>query len=476
LKAIGLQTIFMSYRFAVAAILMLMSLCLSRELNAQSSVIRYIDTDAGFVLVDQVGPDVKDGDRVCVFESGKPTPTCDVTFRWQLRNPLLFPKKEFLDVWETGTVLEVKKILIDTKAEQGPTDVVNYNKELLKNREKSSEVEKTKAVVTSNKLPRGAAPELALDQPSIEGDEFPEIYIPKIRKARKVKKDLTEADRTAKAIKKALKSKDLAGYSFETDAPIEDVPPKAVQSDFPNPLHGALEISVLSAMPVLPMAKYNSLAFRTITNATVNRDTLWRGSKTNLEAGSGAGIEIQLINKMSSFVNFGWRYHTYNSLNSRATFDEFDTSLIAYSSTRVSEQVVSGDWGRRQTWTDLFFTSYTLGLDLAYTDVNFKSNVPSNSISAPMVIGFGRHNFLTIAPRTQLRAGIQRWGFAFSLGALFIVPVYDFRNNFSGEVAVPDRIKFQGNPNDDLKNSLAQKRNPVSIEAFFSISYQPQRK
>ncbi|RZA26904.1 MAG: hypothetical protein EOP10_02000 [Proteobacteria bacterium] len=315
-----------------------------------------------------------------------------------------------------------------------------------------------------------------IDQPVIEGDEFPEIYIPKIRKARKVKKDVTEADRTAKAIRKALKSKELAGYSFVSDAPIQDVPPKAVREDFPNPMHGALEISALSVMPVVPMAKYNSLAFRTITNATVNRNNLWRGSRTNLEAGSGAGVEIQLINKMSTFVNVGWRYHTYNSLSSRATFDEFDTSLIAHSSTRVGEQVVSADWGRRQSWTDMFFTSYTLGLDLAYTDVNFQSNVPSNGISAPMVIGFGRHNFLTVAPRTQLRVGLQRWGFAVSLGTMFIVPAFDFRNKFSGEVAVPDRIKFQGNPNEDLKNSLAQKRNPVSIEAFFSISYQPQRK
>ncbi|RYZ58203.1 MAG: hypothetical protein EOP07_07700, partial [Proteobacteria bacterium] len=127
--------------FAVAAILFLLSLCFSFELKAQSSVVRYIDSDVGFALVDQVGTDIKDGDRVCVFEAGKPAPTCDVTFRWQLRNPLLFSKKEVLETWETGTSLEVKKILIGGKAETGPVDVVTFNKEILSNKEKNNEIE-----------------------------------------------------------------------------------------------------------------------------------------------------------------------------------------------------------------------------------------------------------------------------------------------------------------------------------------------
>ncbi|RZI55209.1 MAG: hypothetical protein EOP14_06900, partial [Pseudomonas sp.] len=48
---------------AIAAILFLFSMCFGFELRAQSSVVRYIDSDVGFALVDQVGTDIKDGDR-----------------------------------------------------------------------------------------------------------------------------------------------------------------------------------------------------------------------------------------------------------------------------------------------------------------------------------------------------------------------------------------------------------------------------
>ena len=179
---------------------------------------------------------------------------------------------------------------------------------------------------------------------------------------------------------------------------------------------------------------------------------------------------------MNSFINMGWRYHLYNSLKSRSTYDEFEATLIAESSSRVSEQIVSADWGKRQHWTDFFFTSYSLGIDLAYTDHNFQSKVDGNDTTSSFVLAFARRNFLTAAPRTQLRIGVRRWCWALSLGAFLIVPAFNFRDTFTGEATVPDRVVFQGSTREDLRRSLTQTRNPVSAELFLSISYQPQRR
>lgn len=461
----------------IALIAMALVFAFSATLKAEPSTVRYLDETAGFVLLDQIASDVKDGDRVCVFEANVPTPTCDVTFRWMTRNPIIFPKKELFERLEIGTVLEIKKILFGAKAGDAPTDVSAFNKERLKGQEKDKELDQTKTMAKANKFPKGAPPDVSVEAPSIEGDEFPDIFIPKMRKTKKKsKRAVSELAGTIKAIKKALKDKGLVSYSFTADPDVEDVVPSAVREDYPNPLHGAVEISVLEAVPLLPMASYQSLGFKTITNQTVNRSTLWNPSKNKLTPSAGGGIEIQIAAKQSGFVNIGWRYHTYNSLKSHSTYDEFDTTLVANSVSTVGEQIVSTDWGKRQSWTDNFFTSYAFGSDLAYTNVNFQSKVDGNGTTAPFIVATARHNFMTLAPRTQLRMGVQRWGLAFSTGLWVIVPAYNFADTFNGEVAKPDRVIFKGDITKDLQNSLAQQKNPVSAEIFISISYSPQRK
>ncbi|MBC7531502.1 MAG: hypothetical protein H7318_07980 [Oligoflexus sp.] len=464
-----------TWNFATLAILL--SFAFSAPLKAEPSVVRYIDDEAGFVLVDQVGSDIKDGDTVCVFEAKETSPTCGVKFRRITRNLLLFPKKELLERWESGTVLDIKKIYFRGKAGDPQPDVVSYNKDMLKTKENAEKIDQTKEVLTQNKFPKGAPPDVAVAAPSIEGDDFPEIFVPKLRKAKKkTKREMTEADATIKSVKKALKDKGLVSYSFMADPEVEEVQPKTVREDYPNPLHGSVEIAAMVVSPILTMATYNSLNFATITNATINRNSLWKISRNKLVPSGGAGLEVKVSSKMSSYFNFGWRYHTFNSLKSRSTFDEFDTTLIAESSSRVSEQVVSMDYGKRQWWTDVFYTSYGLGLDLVYTDLNFQSNVAGNATTSAFVIAYARHNFLTAAPRTQLQVGLKRWGWGVSLGTLIIVPVYNFRDKFTGEAVVPERVNFQGSAKDNLQRSLKQTRNPVSVEMLLSISYEPQRR
>ncbi|MES2745514.1 MAG: hypothetical protein V4655_08800 [Bdellovibrionota bacterium] len=444
---------------------------------AEPAVIRYTDEAAGFIVIDQAPGDWKDGDQVCLFDSKDGFSSCEVTFRWHTRQALLFPGKTYFERFEVGQAIDVRKIYLGNRDTESPLDVMTYKNEIKAASDHKLSQTKTTDNLKRQKFAKGMAPEVTVEVPTIEGDEFPEILIPKLHK-QKIKRDRDTSDIALirKGLKRTLKNRDQVKYQFASLGAPEEVLPPVIRDDYPNPLNGALKLSVYSATPLFPMSAFDTLRFKTITNQTVNRNSLWNQSKTKLEADQGYGLNLQITSRMKSFVNVGWRYHNYNALDSRSTFDEFDVSLIALNKTRVNEQIIYADWGQVQNWTDWYYTSWAFGSDLAYTDVNFDSRVDKTDSGASFILANARQSFLTIAPRVVLSTGVERYGFGFNLGMALQIPIYDFKKSFKGEVTVPERVRFQGSAVDDLKNSLTGKRNAFGAEIFIGISYQPQRK
>ncbi len=452
-------------------------LFVTKDAEAEPAVIRYTDEAAGFIVLDQAPADWKDGDQVCLFDSKDSFTSCEVTFRWHTRQALLFPGKTNFERFEVGQAIEVKKIYLGSREAESPLDVMTYKNQIKTETDQKLNQTRTTDNLKRQKFAKGVAPEVTVEAPTLEGDEFPEIFIPKLRK-QKVKRDRDTSDIALirKGLKRTLKNREQLKYQFASlGAPVEVVSP-TIREDYPNPLNGALKLSVYSATPLLPMNAFDTLRFKTITNQTVNRDSLWDQSKTKLEADQGFGLNLQITARMKYFVNVGWRYHNYNALDSRSTFDEFDVSLIALNKTRVNEQIIYADWGQVQNWADWYYTSWAVGSDLAYTDVNFDSRVDKTDSADSFILANARQSFLTIAPRFVLSTGVERYGFGFNLGLAVQIPIYDFKKSFKGDVTVPERVRFNGSPVDDLKNSLTGKRNALGAEIFIGLSYQPQRK
>lgn len=466
----------LSSALALSALLAL--LCFCPMAYAEKTVVRYIDESAGFIVLDKVPGDMKDGDQVCLIVLRTAESDCEASFRWHTQQALVFPKKNSFERYEVGGEVDLKKIYFEGRGgdQNTPLALNTYRQDILKATEEAELQNRSTDELTRQKFPKGAPPPVTVEAPSIEGDEFPEIYVPKLRKLKsKKKRDTSELAMIRKGIKRSLKNRGQIAYQFVDEPKTEVIAAVAPREDYPNPLSGALKITVLMGVPVMPLASYQSVRFQTITNQTVERNTLWVPSKTQLSAGQGAGFNLQLTSRMKSFVNLGWRYHSYNSLKSRATFDEFDITLLADSRTRVSEQMINVDWGRMDYWTDWLYTSWAFGSDLAYTDLDFDSRVSRTNNDESFILASARHSFLTVAPRVLLSTGVERFGFGINLGVTVQLPLFDFKDSFRGQVTVPERVRFQGSAEDDLKKSLAQTRNTLGYELILGVSYQPQR-
>lgn len=444
---------------------------------AESTVIRYMDEDAGFMVLDKAPSDWKDGDKLCLFEKKSDYQSCETTFRWHASKALIYPPKASFEILDIGAEVEVRKILLLGSGAAKPLDVDTIRTGIQELEAEDSLKKETAERIQQNKFVKGSPPEIDVEAPTIEAEEFPEIFIPKLRKLRvKKERDTSESTAIKKGLKKSLKANKPISYQFASDKVDDPSAPVEYVADIPTPLSSAIRFSLLSAYPLLPLASYSTTRFRTITSDTVDRTSLWTGGRTQLEAEDGLGFQIQLISRMRSFVNFGWRYHNYTSLKSRATFDEFDVSLLALSRTRVSEQVAHVDWGRQQNWTDWFYTNFAFGTDVALSELKFDSRVEREGGADAFILANARKSHMTLAPRVMLASGLEFAGFGVQASLVLSVPTLYFRESFEGDVTLPERVRFQGSAQDDLKNALQQKRNTVATELLFGISYQPQRK
>jgi hypothetical protein len=451
------------------------------------SEVLYMDEDVNFLLLDQVSGDLKDGDRLCLYHESLSLPYCEAQFRWITRKPLVFLPATMMSRFQVGTRLEVKRIYVSERKAEGASyvDATSFGRQYLATQQgtqRTQDIEKEKT--EQPKLPKGNAPRLEADTPAIEGGEFPEIFIPKIRKKKtRRKKDSGETAETIASIKKSLKEKGPAQYQFLpvraelSNAEGEDQ--GDVGSDEaeipPSPLHSAIDVTVMQTLPLLPVAAFQGLRYRTITSDSLDRSTLWVQNKSELKPVLGAGFSLNLLQKLSHTVGFGWRYHVYNRAQSRSTYDEIESTLEARTTTRITAQAVHGEMGWRWTLADGLFIDLAPGLDLFYSEVKFKALAVNTGSGQAQALAFAHSNFFFVAPRFHAAFRYQYYGWGLALGTMVNVPVYSFKKNFDGGAAASERLNYSADPGADLNRSLTHKIRPVGVEAYLGLSYQPQR-
>jgi hypothetical protein len=225
----------------------------------------------------------------------------------------------------------------------------------------------------------------------------------------------------------------------------------------------------------MPVAAFQGLRYRTITSDSLNRSTLWVKNRNELNPVLGSGFSLNLLQKMTHTVGFGWRYHIYDRAQSRATYDEIETNLEARTTTRISAQAVHGEIGWRWTLWDGFLLDLAPGLDLFHSEMKFKALTVNTANAEADVLAFAHSSFFFVAPRVHAALRYQYNGWGLVLGAIVNTPLYSFKKNFDGAASVSDRLSLSEDPGADLNRSLTHKIRPVGVEAYLGLGYQPQR-
>ncbi|MCX6128533.1 MAG: hypothetical protein NTX25_05635 [Proteobacteria bacterium] len=458
----------------------------SIALAGNGSEILYMDDEANFLLFDQIPSDIKEGDHVCLFQSEATAPYCEARVRWISRKPLVFTSAAVLAKLQVGNVLEVKRIYLVDKNSTGTTytDTTSFSKDFLgkaQAQKRSEDIQKEQS--EQPKVPKGSAPSLQAEAPAITGGDFPEIFIPKIRKNRtRAKKDTSETAETIAAIKKALKDKASSSYQFlptrqELTVVHEEVqaPTRSEDEIPPSPLHQAIDYNVFQTIPILPVASFQSLRFRTVSSDSLERNSLWVKNNGSLKSTLGSGFSLNLLQNLNQIFSFGWRYHVYERASSRATYDDIDDRFEARTSTRISSQAVHAAMGWRRELTDYLLFDQSFGLDFYYTELWFKALNVDTSTDRSEAIGFARSSFFFLAPRWQTSLRLQYHAWGISLSSVLEVPMLSFNRNFEGSAAKPDRLIYSQDFQRDLQNSLTHKIRPIGLEILLGMTYQPQR-
>ncbi|WP_218109983.1 hypothetical protein [Oligoflexus tunisiensis] len=450
------------------------------------SEVLYMDEDVNFLLLDQVASDLKDGDRLCLYHASLPLPFCEAQFRWITRKPLVFLPANMMARFQVGSRVEVKRIYVSERGPDGLTyrDATSFGRSYLGEQQDAERAQKIQTEKAEQpKLPKGNAPRLEADTPTIEGGEFPEIFIPKIRRSKPRRaRDTGETAETIAAIKKALKDKGSTQYQFLpvraelTDASDDDDNAERMDPEIPpTPLHQAVDVTILQTLPLMPVAAFQGLRYRTISAESLDRSSLWVQNKSELKAVVGAGFSLNLMQGLSRTVGFGWRYHVYDRAQSRSTYDDIQTTLEARTTTRISAQAVHGEMGWRWTLWDGLMLDMAPGLDLFYSEVKFKAlNVDTTSGRAE-ALAFAHSSFFFVAPRFHAALRYQYRGWGVALGSMSSVPLYSFKQSFDGGAAPSERLNYSEDPGTDLNRSLTHKIQPVGVEVYLGFSYQPQR-
>jgi hypothetical protein len=448
------------------------------------SEVLYMDEDVNFLLLDQVASDLKDGDRLCLYHTSLPQPYCEAQFRWITRKPLVFLPANMMSRFQVGSRVEVKRIYVSERGPEGLNyrDATSFGRSFLGGHQDATRAQKIQTEQAEQpRVPKGNAPRLETDTPGIEGGEFPEIFIPKIRRSKpRRSRDTGETAETIAAIKKALKDKGSTQYQFlpvrvsqveASDKEVERTDPEIP----PTPLHQAVDVTILQTLPLVPVAAFQGLRYRTISADSLERSTLWVQNKSQLKAILGAGFSLNLMQGLSRTVGFGWRYHVYDRAQSRSTYDDIQTTLEARTTTRISAQAVHGEMGWRWTLWDGLMLDMAPGVDLFYSEVKFKALNVDTSSGRASALAFAHSNFFFVAPRFHAALRYQYRGWGVALGSMASVPVFSFRKNFDGGAAPSERLNYSEDPGSDLNRSLTHRIQPVGVEVYLGLSYQPQR-
>jgi|GEM_PF-6485180 hypothetical protein len=443
------------------------------------SEVLYIDSEKGFLLADPLPNDVRPGDPVCLIQESKGILDCSAKAEDHSGQRLVFLSATSLEKLSTGDRVLLKRIYIKSASEAVSPKTLQSH--LVRDQNQDSTQKGVKQSLQARKLPSGGAPDLKQSSPEYATEEFPEIFVPKIKKRRhKATKEADPTLQVTESIRKIFKKDDVPTFNFAQDQAERkqteaDDPPPQLDSVEPTPLALEFSITGFENSPLLPLATFDSLRFRTLRADESSRQDLWVTNKTKLEPQLGYGFQLGINRNRQHYASLGWRSFRFTQLQSTTSFDEIDGRFVTLSRTRASLQAAhaGGGWIWNLTsWLDL---SAGLGLDIYESELKFRAETLNNIDSSVSLMAFAQSRFQTIALQGQ-GSVLASWGsWGLSVATLAAVPVVIRNRSFDGSVNVPERIRFEGDPRENLETSLGHRTAPIAAEIWMGLTYTPKR-
>lgn len=449
--------------------------------------ILYLDEEAGFILLAFGRGNYRQGDRVCISRVQPQHTSCAGQFQRVDRKPIVFLPTEELKNFEAQDEVIVERIYLKSQKKGG--DFVDPNTYLGSIVFKKESNAKDKNILEKNKetkVPAGGKIPVAKNEITLSDKGFPEITVPKIRRPKRkpTRKEKTNVELVAKSIKKVLRKKNRIRYSFvpmEQEKEGKNAAESTAQENteiktiYPRALTHSLEWELMSSVPYIPLATFNSLRFRTIENSTLSRSTLWNKNKQELDPLVGGGINLHLVQNYIWTKSLGFRYHGFDRAKSRSTFDSVSRDFEAESTSKVEMWAVHADYGYRWYALPWLYLSGSAGLEIFSSTLKFKATNINIVNEQRDLIAFAESNFIDVGSRINLSINLSLRSFAIAIGNIFTVPLTNISQDFDGEVAVPERLTMTEDPKNDLKNNITHKRSSFASEVYIGISYKPQR-
>ena len=462
------------------------------EASAQknNSEVLYADEDIGFLLIEPLAGSLKNGDPVCVIKEKTGKSYCSGRIRVIERKKLIFMDQKVISLFEQEEKVLVKKVFVNKN--KGFTALIAVEDQLQKEGRKKTH-KKQSGSIASGALPVGGKVVANVDSPEISGNDFPEIYIPKIKKRRKKKTetDGNQREEIKKALRKIFRKNNSISYRFaSTTDPVpvknenketQKEEPRTTQVNsgdfdyiYPNPISHVLDIELIQSLPLAPVSTFKSVKFETITGDNKSRTTLWKSSDQELKPIGGTGFVVNFTRHLTNIFSLGWRYHLFEKSQTKTKFD-LSREDDAFTETRIHANATHGEWGKKWSLFDRLHYFGGMGLELYQSAVEFRSYSRLESSENDTLIAYADSEFKLLSLRIHNAFKLQWRSVGISAGAILTVPVHSFKKTFDGKVVIPEVVTFSGSTSEDLEGSLTHQESKYGAEVYLGLIYQPQR-
>ena len=480
----------LSHRIALTILAGFLLLSAKITLAQTNSEVLYADEEIGFLLIEPIPGNFKNGDPVCVIREKTGKSFCSGRVRVIERKKLIFLDQPTIAKFEQGDQVLIKKVYVNKK--KGFTALIAVEDQLQKEgRTKTHKKQST--AISKDALPVGGKVPANVDSPEIAGNDFPEIYIPKIKKRRKKKTegDGNQQEEIKKALRKIFRKTNSISYKFAST--IDPIQQKSVQKEgekdpakaskkpsgtydyiYPNPISHVLDVELIQSLPISPVSTFKSVKFETITNENKDRTTLWKSSDQELKPIGGTGFVVNFTRHLTNIFSLGWRYHLFEKSQTKTKFD-LSREEDAYTETRIHANATHMEWGKKWSLVDRFHYFAGLGLELYQSAVEFRSFSNTETSQNDTLIAYADSEFKVLSLRIHNAFKLQWRSIGISAGAILTVPVHSFKKTFDGRVVIPEVVTYTGSTSEDLEGSLTHEESQYGAEAYLGIIYQPQR-
>lgn len=474
--------------------------CIAYAQNGHSQAqkhteIVHVDEEIGFIMLDEVRETIKQGDSICILLVKTQESICQIEPKIVQRKQLFFPAKSTVSKFESGMKVILSRVYVksNSKGIAGKTvaPLSEIKAKLFQEKRENKISASVPNAVQTAKAPKSNTLAIEAENPEMGGNDFPEIFIPKIKKRRvkKEKKQPSQTDILVKSLKKVFRKQGTVKYRFEGQkqgrkklATTGDVPveiEEQLPDDFsfinPDPLTHVLDVTFFQTLPIVPITNVKSVKFSTITNDTLERSELWAQGKQTLTSSLGAGFEVNFTRSATEVFSLGYRYHLFEKAKTLSTFDQSVDNIYSETKTEVDTHALHVEWGKQNPIVGRWYQRYAFGLELFQSAITFKANTVNTATEKRELQAFAESSFGLIALRSHYSWKFQLGAFSFSTGAIASIPVALFKETFEGEISEPERVNYTGLGADEIKEKLEHKQSPIGAEIYFGINYQPQR-